>query len=78
MFLVVPEKPFGNLGITLLPGRTDRGRDLKTDVKTLLKWGVKRVVNLAQMLEMEECGVLMLGHELEKNGIKYFHSPTKV
>src|SRR5689334_6474358 len=61
----------GRLGITLLPGRQDRGRNMAEDLHTLQQLGVTNAVCLAQQDEMEYSCTKCLPEECSKYGIQF-------
>ncbi|MBK8800771.1 MAG: isochorismatase family protein [Fibrobacteres bacterium] len=65
----------GRMGLTLLPGRRDRGRDLSEDADRLRELGAKLVVSLVTQEELVEFGVEELSQELARRGIEWIHSP---
>lgn len=70
-------KTKGKLGITLIPGRKDRGRNLDNDLQTLKSYGVSRLVCLSQNTELEELGVSNLSSKTINYGIQYLAAPIK-
>jgi protein-tyrosine phosphatase/nicotinamidase-related amidase len=58
----------GLIGLTILPGRKDRGRDLNEDIETLRKEGVKNIVCLLSENEFEGYGVRELKKVYDDNG----------
>lgn len=74
---------FGRLGITICPGRADRGRDLATDLRTLVAQDVKRLLSLITRNEMRRTGVLQLRTSALERGLDVWqesvpdqHAPT--
>lgn len=65
----------GRLGLTLCPGRRDRGRDLDEDVGQLVADGVDRLLCLLTDAELAWAGVASLGTDVEAAGIEYRRSP---
>ena len=61
----------GRLGITICPGRRDRGRDLDADLARLLSEGVSRLVCLSTDSELEWAGVSDLGSRARTVGLDY-------
>ncbi|MDE3086835.1 MAG: isochorismatase family protein, partial [Acidobacteriota bacterium] len=61
----------GRLGLTLCPGRRDRGRDLGEDLGRLVADGVDRLLCLLTDSELAWAGVASLGTEAEAAGIEY-------
>lgn len=66
----------GRLGMTLCPGRKDRGRDLAADLDTLEKNGVKLVLSLLTDKELEWAGVPNLIDAARARGIEILHAPV--
>jgi protein-tyrosine phosphatase/nicotinamidase-related amidase/aminoglycoside phosphotransferase (APT) family kinase protein len=66
----------GRLGITVCPGRRDRGRDLGADVARLRAEGADRVLCLLTDAELLWAGVADLGTRLEVAGIGYRRLPV--
>jgi nicotinamidase-related amidase len=66
----------GGLGITVCPGRRDRGRDLGADVGRLRAEGADRVLCLLTDAELVWAGVADLGTRLEAAGIDYRRLPV--
>jgi protein-tyrosine phosphatase/nicotinamidase-related amidase len=61
----------GRLGLTLCPGRKDRGRDLGEDLARIRGLGVKRLVGLLTEEELEWAGVPHIREAAEKAGLHY-------
>lgn len=68
-------KTRGKLGITLLPGRKDKGRDLETDLATLKKENVNCLVCLVQPIEFQYSSVPSLEEKAKEKGMSYLHAP---
>ncbi len=66
----------GSLGITVCPGRRDRGRDLGADVARLRAEGPDRVLCLLTDIELNWAGVADLGTRLQAAGIDYRRLPV--
>jgi hypothetical protein len=66
----------GRLGITLCPGRRDRGRDLDTDLTRLRSEGVTRVLSLLTDSELDWAGVPDLGPRTHAAGLTYRRFPV--
>jgi protein-tyrosine phosphatase/nicotinamidase-related amidase len=47
----------GKIGMTILPGRKDRGRELQADILVMKESGITSVINLVTDHELEEYGV---------------------
>ena len=67
----IPSKysPRGRLGITILPGRKDRNRDLLTDLQELKRKGVTRLVSIVTDEELSYFGVSDLQEISTKLGL---------
>jgi protein-tyrosine phosphatase len=65
----------GALGLTLLPGRRDRGRDLAVDVAAIRAAGVTDVVVLATDAELTHYGVGDLLDAYARAGLATLHAP---
>eukprot|EP01114_Cavostelium_apophysatum_P020086 TRINITY_DN6634_c0_g1_i4.p1 TRINITY_DN6634_c0_g1~~TRINITY_DN6634_c0_g1_i4.p1 ORF type:complete len:814 (-),score=150.15 TRINITY_DN6634_c0_g1_i4:79-2520(-) len=70
-------KTQGRLGITILPGRADKGRCLEVDLERLQIFETKRLICLCQPIELERGEVTQLPSEAGKYGIMYRGSPIK-
>lgn len=58
----------GSIGLTLLPGRKDRDRDLIQDLKTVREEGMNRIVSLLTENEYYEYGVPDIKAEYKREG----------
>jgi protein-tyrosine phosphatase/nicotinamidase-related amidase len=68
----------GRLGLTICPGRRDRGRDLEEDVRALRDDGVGLVVNLVTQPELDWVGVEEPQQAMLAGGIGAFiHEPIR-
>jgi nicotinamidase-related amidase/aminoglycoside phosphotransferase (APT) family kinase protein len=65
----------GRLGITLCPGRRDRGRDLGTDLGQLRAAGTARLLCLLTDSELDWAGVSDLGQRAQEAGLDYRRLP---
>ncbi|MFO1472337.1 MAG: isochorismatase [Turneriella sp.] len=65
------------IGMTILPGRKDRGRDLAADIAELKKAGVSAIVTLISNAEFAAYGVNDLLQKYREAGFDVFHSPVK-
>jgi protein-tyrosine phosphatase/nicotinamidase-related amidase/aminoglycoside phosphotransferase (APT) family kinase protein len=65
-----PVRP-GRLGITICPGRRDRGRDLGADLAQLRSAGATRLLCLSTDAELEWAGVSDLGSRARAAGLDY-------
>jgi protein-tyrosine phosphatase/nicotinamidase-related amidase len=61
----------GRLGITICPGRRDRGRDVGMDLARLRAEGVARLLCLSTDSELEWAGVSDLGSQARAVGLDY-------
>jgi protein-tyrosine phosphatase/nicotinamidase-related amidase len=66
---------FGKVGITLLPGRRDIGRDLERDLAALQEEHVGRVVCHVPIDELVSYGVDNLLQQYTAHGLRVRHSP---
>jgi protein-tyrosine phosphatase len=66
----------GRLGITLCPGRRDRGRDLGADLAQLRAEGVTRLLSLLTDSELGWAGVPDLGPRAQAAGLTYRRLPV--
>ncbi len=80
---VRPGSKFGEIGMTLCPGRHeiyaifgDRGRDINSDLKVINDWGTRALVTLIEAKEMEIYGVAELPAKVTALGIEYVHLPV--
>lgn len=67
----------GLIGMTILPGRKDRGRDLDADIAELKKSGVAAIVTLISNAEFAEYGVTGLIEKYRDAGLDVLHAPIK-
>lgn len=65
----------GRLGLTILPGRRDYGRDLKADLASLRAAGVTHLACLLALPEFHHFGVDGLLAEARSAGLAVFHLP---
>jgi protein-tyrosine phosphatase/nicotinamidase-related amidase/aminoglycoside phosphotransferase (APT) family kinase protein len=66
----------GRLGITLCPGRRDRGRDLGTDLAHLRAEGTTRLLSLLTDSELDWAGVSALGLRAQAAGLAFRRLPV--
>jgi protein-tyrosine phosphatase/nicotinamidase-related amidase len=66
----------GRLGVTLCPGRRDRGRDLDSDLARLRAEGVTRLLCLLPDAELNWAGVPDLGPRTHAAGLTYRRLPV--
>lgn len=69
--------PNGLIGMTILPGRKDRGRNLGADILELKSQGVTAIVPLISNAEFSEYGVTDLIEQYKIAGITVLHTPVK-
>jgi protein-tyrosine phosphatase len=69
--------PEGSLGLTILPGRKDRGRVLADDIAEIKAAGVTSVVTLLSNAEFAEYGVTNLLDEYRAAGLEVMHRAVK-
>jgi protein-tyrosine phosphatase/nicotinamidase-related amidase len=62
--------PFTNIGLTILPGRKDRGRVLFDDLQTIKKEGISHILSLITEQEYTQYGVLDLKTEIPQFGLE--------
>lgn len=67
----------GALGMTICPGRRDRGRDLDTDLDTLAASGVRRLLCLLGEEELRSVGVTGLVEAAADRGITVLQEPVR-
>jgi len=76
---VILEVDSGTLGLTICPGKKDRGRnwnrDLGKDLQAILDWGATTVVSLIEDHEFQMLGVESLGQEVQRLGMHWLHLP---
>jgi protein-tyrosine phosphatase len=65
----------GRLGMTILPGRRDRGRDLHQDIASMKEQGVSHVVCLLSHEEFQRYGVDRMLAEYRNANIELYHLP---
>lgn len=69
--------PEGSIGLTILPGRKDRGRDLIEDIAAIKAAGVTSVVTLLSNTEFAEYGVTNLLDAYRAAGLEVLHRAVK-
>ena len=67
----------GSIGLTILPGRKDRGRDLVADIAVIKNAGIKSVVTLLSNPEFSEYGVAGLLDVYRDAGLEVMHCAVK-
>lgn len=65
----------GKMGITILPGRRDRGRSLVTDMEELKDSGISHILCLVTTDEMEHYGIKGLVEAYHRAGFVPYHFP---
>ena len=69
----------GVLGLTLCPGKKDRGRqcdrDLNEDLRVIKAWGATLLVTLIEPHEFAMLGIETLEQEVRANGMDWLHLP---
>jgi protein-tyrosine phosphatase len=65
----------GKIGLTLLPGRRDYGRDLEEDLKVIASEGIRNLVVLVPQEELERYGVGDLITTARDSGFDVIHQP---
>ena len=65
----------GKLGLTILPGRRDHGRDLSADIETMKRQGVNAVAVLITSDEINSYGVQGLLDTYAQAGLTTLHIP---
>ncbi len=66
----------GRLGLTICPGRADRGRDLDQDLDALVRSGAEALVCLLTEDEMRWAGVERLSDVARARGLDFVHLPV--
>lgn len=69
----LPKERKGRLGLTILPGRKDWGRNLTNDIQVMKNQHVGKVISLVTDDELNTFGVGQLMEEYAKNGINAEH-----
>jgi protein-tyrosine phosphatase len=67
----------GRLGLTICPGRRDRGRQLSSDLASLAEDGATDLVCLLPAHEMEWLGVPDLREAAQARGLRFHHLPIR-
>ena len=75
---------FGQLGITLCPGKQQKSaatgawaRDLALDLDAIERWGAAAVLTLVDQREMDQLGVANLRAEVEARYMDWWHLPLR-
>jgi protein-tyrosine phosphatase/nicotinamidase-related amidase len=73
-FISEPRQYKGRIGITILPGRKDRSRNIEDDIAVIKENGITHIVSLLSESEYEEYGVKNLKDVYEQHGlnVRYF------
>jgi protein-tyrosine phosphatase/nicotinamidase-related amidase len=74
---VLPWHEHGRFGMTILPGRKDRGRSLAEDLDTLKSQEVTRMASLVTSEELQWAGVPTLRAEAMERGIDVMQCPIR-
>ena len=72
-WIPLPGGQGGKLGLTLLPGRADRGRDLDKDLQALKEQQVASIYCLVEKAELDYYGVADLLQRYRKSGFEAHH-----
>ncbi|MFO1525153.1 MAG: dual specificity protein phosphatase family protein [Turneriella sp.] len=80
-FMAVNGAPYAEgvgaaIGLTILPGRKDRGRDLAADIAEMKQAGVTSVVTLLSNAEFSAYGVANLIEQYRAAGFDVLHTPV--
>jgi ADP-ribosyl-[dinitrogen reductase] hydrolase len=71
----------GAIGLTLCPGKKDRGsgwnRDLETDIAAIHDWGAEVIVSLIEAWEFEFLEVTALPSVADRYGMRWVHLPIR-
>ncbi|TGN01321.1 dual specificity protein phosphatase family protein [Leptospira yasudae] len=70
------ESSLSRIGLTILPGRKDRDRNLENDIATIQKEGITHVLCLLTENEFLEYGVKDLRTEYQAHGLNVYHCPV--
>lgn len=68
--------PEVKVGLTILPGRADRGRDMDEDLRALRKQGVEAILCLVPQDELESYGAGALLDRYREAGFELLHRPV--
>ncbi|TGK16636.1 dual specificity protein phosphatase family protein [Leptospira kmetyi] len=69
-------RELSRIGLTILPGRKDRDRNLEEDITTIQKEGITHILCLLTENEFSEYGVKDLKHQYERHGLNVYHCPV--
>ena len=75
-WIELPAGTKGRLGITISPGRRDRGRELAADLNVLAHEKVARVICMVTNDELEWAGVPNLASAVSARGMQFRHFPV--
>ncbi len=70
-----PNSKEARIGLTILPGRKDRGRSLEDDISEMKKQGISHVISLVTEQEYHDYGVSNLKEEYKKAGLGSYYLP---
>lgn len=75
-WITAAHAPETRIGLTILPGRADRGRVLDDDLLELRKQGVEAVLCMVSQEELERYGVGGLLERYREFGFEFLHRPV--
>ncbi|MCB1159242.1 MAG: isochorismatase family protein, partial [Leptospiraceae bacterium] len=75
-FLKLPNSSSSQIGMTILPGRKDRDRDLEEDIQIIKENGVKAVLTMVTPAELEFYGVYNLEMKYREAGLDTLFLPV--
>ncbi|PJZ51767.1 dual specificity protein phosphatase family protein [Leptospira adleri] len=70
------KEDISRIGLTILPGRKDRERNLNEDIQTIRREGITHVLCLLTENEFTEYGVKDLKEEYKKQGLDVYYCPV--
>lgn len=70
------KEEISRIGLTILPGRKDRERDLPEDIQTIQKEGITHILCLLTENEFSEYGVKNLKEEYKSRGLNVYYCPV--
>lgn len=70
-----PQNDMNRIGLTILPGRKDRGRSLEDDIKEMKQQGITHIISLITEQEYSEYGVSNLKEDYKKAGLHAHYLP---
>jgi len=74
-FMSLPDAGYGRIGMTILPGRRDRDRNLEEDLSTIRESGVTAILCLNTENEFQDYGVSGLKEAYAENGFDARYVP---